>query len=53
MYGEGTAQWHPDPLEYRKHAVGSQTVYYRIAGDDVIGVVRILHTRMDVDRHLD
>lgn len=38
---------------YRKHAVGSHTVYYRIARIDMIDVVRILHQRMDVDRHLD
>ena len=38
---------------YRKHAVGSHTLYYRIASDDVIDVVRILHQRMDTDRHLD
>ena len=38
---------------YRKHAVGSHTLYYRIALGDVIDVVRILHQRMDVDRHLD
>jgi toxin ParE1/3/4 len=38
---------------YRKHAVGSHTLYYRIVGGDVINVVRILHQRMDVDRHLD
>ena len=38
---------------YRKHAVGSHTLYYRIASADVIDVVRILHQRMDVDRHLD
>ena len=38
---------------YRKYAVGSHTLYYRIAGDDLIDVVRILHKRMDVDRHLD
>lgn len=38
---------------YRKHAVESHTLYYRIAGNDVIDVVRILHQRMDVDRHLD
>lgn len=38
---------------YRKHAVGAHTLYYRIAGVDVIDVVRILHQRMDVDRHLD
>ena len=38
---------------YRKHTVGSHTLYYRIASVDVIDVVRILHQRMDVDRHLD
>lgn len=38
---------------YRKHAVGAHTLYYRVAGVDVIDVVRILHQRMDVDRHLD
>ncbi len=38
---------------YRKHAVGSHTLYYRIVGNGVIDVVRILHQRMDVDRHLD
>ncbi|BBX18754.1 plasmid stabilization protein ParE [Mycolicibacterium duvalii] len=37
---------------YRRHAVGSHTLYYRVIGD-VIDVVRILHKRMDVDRHLD
>lgn len=38
---------------YRKHAVGAHTLYYRIAGVEMIDVVRILHQRMDVDRHLD
>lgn len=38
---------------YRKHAVASHTLYYRSASADVIDVVRILHQRMDVDRHLD
>lgn len=38
---------------YRKHAVGSHTLYYRNASADVIDVVRILDQRMDVDRHLD
>ncbi|EUA07957.1 toxin ParE1 [Mycobacterium kansasii 732] len=38
---------------YRKHPVGSHTLYYRIAGADMIDVVRILHQRMDVDRQLD
>ena len=38
---------------YRKHVVGSHTLYYRIGSDDVIDVVRVLHQRMDADRHLD
>ena len=38
---------------YRKHPVGSHILYYRIHGVDVIDVVRILHQRMDVDRHLE
>ena len=38
---------------YRKHAVGSHTLYYRIGSDDVIDVVRVLHQRMDADRHFD
>ena len=38
---------------YRKHSVGSHTLYYRIVGSDTIDVVRVLHQRMDVDRHLD
>ena len=38
---------------YRKHAVGSHTLYYRIVSAEVIDVVRILHERMDADQHLD
>ncbi len=38
---------------YRRHAVGSHPLYYRVVGDDPIDVVRVLHKRMDVDRHLD
>lgn len=38
---------------YRKLAVGSHMLYYRIVDGDAINVVRILHQRMDVDRHLD
>jgi len=37
---------------YRKLAVGSHTLYYRVAPDGVIDVVRVLHQRMDVDCHL-
>jgi toxin ParE1/3/4 len=37
---------------YRKLAAGSHTLYYRVTPDGVIDVVRVLHQRMDVDRHL-
>lgn len=39
-------------LGYRKHSVGSHTLYYRV-GDDEVDVVRVLHQRMDVDRQFD
>ncbi len=39
-------------LGYFKVAVGSHLVFYRMGAYDVIEVVRILHQRMDVDRHL-
>lgn len=39
---------------YRRYTAGSHTVYYRAGtGGELIEVVRILHKRMDVDRHLD
>jgi toxin ParE1/3/4 len=39
---------------YRRHAVGSHTLYYRLgAGGDLVDIVRILHKHMDIDRHLD
>lgn len=38
---------------YRRHAVRSHTLYYRIASSGLIHVVRVLHKRMDVERHLD
>ncbi len=37
---------------YRKLAAGSHTLYYRVTAEDVLDVVRILHQRMNVDRHL-
>ncbi|RVU21186.1 type II toxin-antitoxin system RelE/ParE family toxin [Methylobacterium oryzihabitans] len=37
---------------YRKLAIGSHFVFYRISGTTTIDVVRILHQRMDVGRHL-
>lgn len=37
---------------YRKLAAGSHVLFYRATTEDVIDVVRVLHQRMDVDRHL-
>jgi toxin ParE1/3/4 len=37
---------------YRKLAAGSHTLFYRVTVEGVIDVVRVLHQRMDVDRHL-
>jgi toxin ParE1/3/4 len=37
---------------YRKFAAGSHTLFYRVTAEGVIDVVRVLHQRMDVDRHL-
>jgi len=36
---------------YFKRSVGSHIVFYRLAGG-VMEVIRILHQRMDFDRHL-
>jgi toxin ParE1/3/4 len=36
---------------YYRHAVGSHVLFYRLTGDG-IDVVRILHSRMDFERHL-
>ncbi|MBT7215104.1 MAG: type II toxin-antitoxin system RelE/ParE family toxin [Verrucomicrobia bacterium] len=36
---------------YRKRSVGRHVIFYRTIDGDVV-VVRILHDRMDVDRHL-
>lgn len=37
---------------YLKLAAGSHTLFYRVTAEGVIDVVRVLHQRMDVDRHL-
>ena len=37
---------------YYKLAAGSHMLFYRVIADDLIDIVRILHQRMDVDRHL-
>lgn len=39
-------------LGYRKLAAGSHTLFYRVRAEGGIDVVRVLHQRMDVDRHL-
>ena len=36
---------------YRKYLVGSHVLFYRVTATAVV-VVRILHQRMDVERHL-
>ncbi|MFN8701507.1 MAG: type II toxin-antitoxin system RelE/ParE family toxin [Rhodospirillales bacterium] len=36
---------------YFKHPVGSHLVFYRLTESDLV-VVRVLHQRMDVGRHL-
>jgi toxin ParE1/3/4 len=36
---------------YRKRGVGRHVIFYRTT-DECIEVVRILHDRMDIDRHL-
>lgn len=37
---------------YLKLTAGSHRLFYRITAEGVIDVVRVLHQRMDVDRHL-
>lgn len=37
---------------YRKLAAGSHTLYYRLTDDGTVDIVRILHQRMDADRHV-
>ncbi len=36
---------------YLKFLVGAHILYYRVEGDTII-IVRILHSRMDADQHL-
>ncbi|MBF0434648.1 MAG: type II toxin-antitoxin system RelE/ParE family toxin [Magnetococcales bacterium] len=38
---------------YRKHPTGKHLVFYRMLTQDQIEIVRILHARMDVERHFD
>jgi toxin ParE1/3/4 len=33
-------------------AAGSHTLFYRVTAEGLIDVVRVLHQRMDVGRHL-
>jgi toxin ParE1/3/4 len=37
---------------YRKLAAGSHILFYRVSAGGIIDVGRVLHERMDVDRHL-
>jgi toxin ParE1/3/4 len=36
---------------YRRYPVGSHVLFYRVTAEAIV-VVRILHRRMDVERHL-
>ena len=36
---------------YRRYPLGSHVLFYRVSAERVV-VIRILHQRMDVDRHL-
>ena len=38
---------------YRKHQAGRHVVFYRVLASDQIEIVRVLHERMDVERHFD
>lgn len=40
------------PGGYLKYAVGSHLVFYRVSESGIV-IVRILHQRMDVERHLE
>jgi plasmid stabilization system protein ParE len=46
-----TATTDPPRLLQARRRV-TQTLFYRVTAEDVTDVVRILHQRMDVDRHL-
>ena len=37
---------------YPKLAAWSHILFYRVSAEGIIDVVRVLHERMDVDRHL-
>ncbi|WP_433603730.1 type II toxin-antitoxin system RelE/ParE family toxin (plasmid) [Nocardia sp. CA-135953] len=37
---------------YLKLAAGSHMLFYRVTADGEVDVVRVLHQRMDIDRHL-
>lgn len=37
---------------YRKLSAGSHMVFYRLTVEGVVDIVRVLHQRMDIDRHL-
>lgn len=37
---------------YYKFGVGKHLIFYRHNGEDQIEIVRILHSRMDIEQHL-
>lgn len=50
--GERTSSTVDIRAGYRKAFVGSHVLYFRVTDSARIVVVRILHKRMDADRHL-
>lgn len=50
--GERSGRAADVPGAYLKYAIGSHLVFYRETESEII-VVRILHQRMDVGRHLE
>lgn len=37
---------------YFKYGVGKHLIFYRCSAPDIIEIVRILHSRMDIEQHL-
>jgi toxin ParE1/3/4 len=37
---------------YRKVPEGQHMIFYRIGSDDVVEIIRVLHARMDVEKHI-
>lgn len=37
---------------YRKHKVGKHLIFYKILNTDIVLIIRILHEKMDFERHI-